>query len=290
MSQKDPRESQSVPTVARGPRRVQRGPRCLGRVPGAPPGRHLLPRPQLVEEPLDLAAPALLQGVEGLGGPQPRRLQPRQPPQDGPEARPSVGVLFPAGCGGTQGSRRGSWGTPVSPMGRRGSHRGPRSALTDPGIRVSQDSGVGVPTPHPGSPGHPGTLHPPSTDPGVWVPQDSGVGVPIPNLPTQEPRRPGPPQPHKRPSPLSAPWVSGYPPEVPAPPSAPPARTCHQLGEGLGAGGGDGQRQFVDGHPVGHRQPVDPPVRHLPGQQLPQQHPVTGEGEAGGRCQTLNPL
>lgn len=57
--------------------------------------------------------------------------------------------------------------------------------------------------------------------------------------------------------------------------------TCHELCEGLRAGGWDGQRELVDGYSVGHSKAVDTTVGHLPSQQLPQQHPET-VGETKG--------
>lgn len=62
-------------------------------------------------------------------------------------------------------------------------------------------------------------------------------------------------------------------------------RTFHEPSEGVGAGGGDGQRQLVDGHSVGYGEPVDAFVRRLPGQQLPQQHAVAGGRRGGGRSE-----
>lgn len=62
--------------------------------------------------------------------------------------------------------------------------------------------------------------------------------------------------------------------------------TFHEPGEGFRAGGGDRQGQFVHCNAVGDRQAVDSAVRHLPCQQLPQQHTVPGHQvmeEAGGR-------
>jgi len=57
--------------------------------------------------------------------------------------------------------------------------------------------------------------------------------------------------------------------------------TYQELSEGLGAGGGDGQRELVHGHAVRHRQRVDLPVRDLARQQLPQQHAKTTERQEG---------
>lgn len=58
--------------------------------------------------------------------------------------------------------------------------------------------------------------------------------------------------------------------------------TCHELSEGLRAGGRDGQRKLVDGYSVGYSKAVDTTVGHLPSQQLPQQHPKT-VGKTKGR-------
>lgn len=60
--------------------------------------------------------------------------------------------------------------------------------------------------------------------------------------------------------------------------------TCHELSKGLGARGGDGQGQLVDGHPVGHGQAVDPFVGSLAGEQLPEQDAI-----AAGEQQNLFP-
>lgn len=46
--------------------------------------------------------------------------------------------------------------------------------------------------------------------------------------------------------------------------------TGHELGEGLGAGGGDRKGQFVHSDSVSHGQTIDPSVGNLSGQQLPQ--------------------
>lgn len=62
--------------------------------------------------------------------------------------------------------------------------------------------------------------------------------------------------------------------------------TCHELGEGLRAGGRDGQRKLVDGYSVGYSKAVDTTVGHLPSQQLPQQHPKT-VGKTKGLCSLL---
>ncbi len=45
--------------------------------------------------------------------------------------------------------------------------------------------------------------------------------------------------------------------------------TGQELGEGLGAGGGDRKGQFVHSDSVSHGQTIDPSVRNLSGQQLP---------------------
>lgn len=55
--------------------------------------------------------------------------------------------------------------------------------------------------------------------------------------------------------------------------------TCHELSKGLGARGRDGQSQLVDGDPVGHSQAVDPFVRSLAGEQLPEQDAIAGGGQ-----------
>lgn len=52
--------------------------------------------------------------------------------------------------------------------------------------------------------------------------------------------------------------------------------TCHELSKRLGARGRDGQSQLVDGNPVGHGQAVDPFVRSLAGEQLPEQDAIAG--------------
>lgn len=62
----------------------------------------------------------------------------------------------------------------------------------------------------------------------------------------------------------------------------PTGPTCHELSKGLGARGRDGQSQLVDGDPVGHGQAVDPFVRSLAGEQLPEQDAI-----AGGEQQNL---
>lgn len=49
--------------------------------------------------------------------------------------------------------------------------------------------------------------------------------------------------------------------------------TSHELCEGLGAGGWDGQCELVNSHSVGHSKAVDATVGHLSSQQFPQQHP-----------------
>lgn len=54
-----------------------------------------------------------------------------------------------------------------------------------------------------------------------------------------------------------------------------PVLTFHELPPWLGAGGGYGERQLVDGDPVGHRQGVDPLIGRFAGEQLPKQHAVT---------------
>ena len=61
-----------------------------------------------------------------------------------------------------------------------------------------------------------------------------------------------------------------------------PPPTWHELSKGFGAGGGDGQRELVDGDSVGDSESVDPFVRWLSRQQLPQQDTVTGGGGGGG--------
>lgn len=58
--------------------------------------------------------------------------------------------------------------------------------------------------------------------------------------------------------------------------------TCHELSKRLGARGRDGQSQLVDGNPVGHGQAVDPFVRSLAGEQLPEQDAI-----AAGEHQNL---
>ena len=62
----------------------------------------------------------------------------------------------------------------------------------------------------------------------------------------------------------------------------PTLQTFHELSKGLGAGGGDREGEFVHGHSVGHRQPVDPSVGNLPSEQLPQQNPITGRERGVG--------
>lgn len=52
--------------------------------------------------------------------------------------------------------------------------------------------------------------------------------------------------------------------------------TFHELGEGLRAGGGNGQGELVDCHPVSHSETVNATIGHLPRQQLPQQHSIAG--------------
>lgn len=57
--------------------------------------------------------------------------------------------------------------------------------------------------------------------------------------------------------------------------------TGHELCEGLGAGGRDGQCELVNGHSIGYSKAVDATVGHLPSQQFPQQHPkAVGETKA----------
>ena len=53
--------------------------------------------------------------------------------------------------------------------------------------------------------------------------------------------------------------------------------TFHELGKWLRAGGGDGQSELVDRHPVGHSQAVNATVGHLSREQLPQHHSVAGK-------------
>jgi hypothetical protein len=66
--------------------------------------------------------------------------------------------------------------------------------------------------------------------------------------------------------------------------------TFHELGEGLRAGGRDGQGKFVDCNPIGHSQPVDATVGGLSREQLPQQHAIAGKqgfpelGRLGTSC------
>ena len=62
--------------------------------------------------------------------------------------------------------------------------------------------------------------------------------------------------------------------------------TCHELCEGLRAGGWDGQCELVDSYSVGYSKAVDTTVGHLPSQQLPQQHPKT-VSKTKGLCPVL---
>lgn len=61
-----------------------------------------------------------------------------------------------------------------------------------------------------------------------------------------------------------------------------PWLTLQEAGKGLGARGGDGQRQLVHSHTVSHGQGVDFSVGDLPGQQLPEQNPEAAGGEREG--------
>lgn len=61
-----------------------------------------------------------------------------------------------------------------------------------------------------------------------------------------------------------------------------PWLTLQEAGKGLGARGGDGQRQLVHSHAICHGQGVDFTVGDLTRQQLPEQHPEAAGGEEGG--------
>lgn len=75
-------------------------------------------------------------------------------------------------------------------------------------------------------------------------------------------------------------WTQGSLPPKAKPTLSPgPRLTLQEAGKGLGARGGDGQRQFVHSHAICHGQGVNFTVGDLTRQQLPEQHPKAAGGE-----------